>query len=87
MSDIREFAARHLNAAAKAERDDIRHMNESLGAGLTARGLVFNRPDAVPFQEVLRKAGLYRDWTNKASLGRWRAVQIMAWSALRWAAP
>jgi len=76
--DVREIAARHLNAAAKAERDDIRHLNESLESGLTARGLVFNRPDAAPFQEVLRKAGFYRDWKNKFGADAWTLLEQAA---------
>jgi len=46
-------------------------LNEGLEAGLTARGLVFNRPGAAPFQEVLRTAGFYRDWKRKFGADAW----------------
>src|SRR5438132_10890687 len=62
---IREIAAKHLNAAAIAQRADMAALNVSLQQELAAKGMVFNTPRTDPFREKLRSAGYYSEWKNK----------------------
>ncbi|MBC7603551.1 MAG: TRAP transporter substrate-binding protein [Ramlibacter sp.] len=64
---LRAVAAKHLNASALAEREDIAGSSAKLQEELTAAGMVFNRPQGAQFRQALQQAGFYRDW--KAKLG------------------
>src|ERR1700733_6122118 len=52
--DMRAIVAKHINAAAMKERDDVAKLNATLQQDLTAKGLTFNQPDVAPFREKLR---------------------------------
>ena len=55
--DIRTIVAKNVNAAAVKERADTEKLNASVKDELTAKGLVFNQPDAgaVPRQAARRR--------------------------------
>jgi TRAP-type transport system periplasmic protein len=72
---IREIAARHLNAAAVAERADIATLNSSLQKELAAKGMLFNNPDAEPFRQKLRSAGYYSEWKSKFGQEAWAVLE------------
>ncbi len=74
-ANLREIATRHLNAAAVAERADVAALNTSLQADLTARGIVFNTPNAAPFREKLRTAGFYNEWKAKFGDEAWAVME------------
>ena len=74
-ADIREIAARHLNAAAMAERADIAALNTSLQQEIAAKGMVFNTPRVDPFREKLRSAGYYAEWKNKFGAEAWEILE------------
>ena len=62
---IREIAAKHLNAAAVAQRTDVAALNANLQQEIAAKGMVFNSPRTEPFRDKLRSAGFYADWKSK----------------------
>lgn len=73
--DIRDIAAKNLNAAAMAERAEVAKQNDSLKADLAAKGLVFNDVDPEAFRETLRKAGFYVEWKQKFGEEAWAMLE------------
>ena len=61
-ADLLEIVNRNFDAAAVKERADLLEMDRSLQAELTAKGMVFNKPDPVQFRGALVKAGFYTQW-------------------------
>ncbi|MGT2460330.1 TRAP transporter substrate-binding protein (plasmid) [Cupriavidus basilensis] len=74
-ANIREIAAKHLNAAAIAQRADMATLNVSLQREIAAKGMVFNTPRTDPFREKLRKAGYYAEWKNKFGAEAWAVLE------------
>ena len=66
---LREIAAKHLNAAAIAQRADMELLNATLQKDLAAKGMVFNTPAPEPFRQKLRSAGFYSEWKSKFGSG------------------
>jgi TRAP-type C4-dicarboxylate transport system substrate-binding protein len=56
------YHARNFDSAADKERADLRELERSRQADLTAKGMVFNQLDAVQFRAALVKAGFYGQW-------------------------
>ncbi|MFS2139348.1 TRAP transporter substrate-binding protein [Duganella sp. Dugasp56] len=77
-ADVREIVARHVNAAALAQRRDVAALNANLETELTAHGLAFNRPDPHAFQTALRKAGFYAEWRGKYGEVAWSLLEKYA---------
>lgn len=63
--DIRPIVVKHINEAGMAERADVAKLNATLQSDLSAKGLIFNKPDPMPFREALQKAGFYSEWRGK----------------------
>ncbi len=63
--DMRAIVTKHINGAGLAERADVFKLNANLQTDLTAKGLIFNKPDPAPFREALQKAGFYAEWRGK----------------------
>jgi tripartite ATP-independent transporter DctP family solute receptor len=76
--DVRTIVAKHINAACLKERDDVAKLNASLQQDLTAKGLVFNRPDPAPFRSKLRAAGFYTEWKSKYGEEAWSLLEKSA---------
>ena len=76
--DVRTIVAKHINAAGLKERDDVAKLNASLQQDLTAKGLVFNRPDPAPFRSKLRAAGFYTEWKSKYGEEAWSLLEKSA---------
>jgi TRAP-type transport system periplasmic protein len=74
-ASIREIAAKHLNAAAIAQRADMAALNVSLQKEVAAKGMVFNTPRTDPFREKLRSAGYYSEWKNKFGPEAWAVLE------------
>ncbi|MCJ2121891.1 TRAP transporter substrate-binding protein [Methylobacterium sp. J-077] len=70
-ADVKDIVAKNINAAGLAERADTEALNSSLQGDLTAKGLVFNKPDQAPFRDQLRKAGFYDEWKRKFGDEAW----------------
>ncbi|MBH1962754.1 MAG: TRAP transporter substrate-binding protein [Comamonadaceae bacterium] len=72
---LREVVAKHWNAAALAERDDIAKAQTRHMESLKAAGMAFNKPDAAPFRQALKDAGFYKDWRGKLGDKAWLALE------------
>ncbi|MCB5176471.1 TRAP transporter substrate-binding protein [Microvirga lenta] len=73
--DLRAVVAKHMNAAAVAERADVAKLNASLKDELVSKGMVFNEPEAGPFREALRSAGFYAEWKKKYGDEAWAILE------------
>jgi TRAP-type transport system periplasmic protein len=73
--NVRTIAAKHINAAGLNERDDVAKLNASLRQDLSAKGLVFNRPEPAPFRDKLRSAGFYTEWQGKYGPEAWGLLE------------
>jgi TRAP-type C4-dicarboxylate transport system substrate-binding protein len=80
--DLRTIVAKHLNAAAVTEREDVAKLNAGLKDDLTSKGMLFNNPDAAPFREALRKAGFYAEWKKKYGDEAWAILEKAVGSSL-----
>jgi TRAP-type transport system periplasmic protein len=72
---LRDIAAKHLNAAATAERADIAALNTSLQQEITAKGMVINSVKTEPFRDKLRSAGYYAEWKGKFGNEAWAILE------------
>jgi tripartite ATP-independent transporter DctP family solute receptor len=72
---LREIAAKHLNAAAIAQRADMAALNSSLQQELSAKGMVFNAPATAVFRDKLRTAGYYNEWKAKFGEEAWAILE------------
>src|ERR1700722_11191876 len=73
--DVRGIVAKHINAAALKERDDVAKLNATLQQDLAAKGLVFNQPDPASFRDKLRSAGFYTQWKAKYGDEAWSILE------------
>ena len=73
--NVRDIAAKHLNAAAMAERTDVAAQYTTLQQELTATGMVFNTPNTAPFRDKLRSAGFYTEWKTKFGDEAWAVME------------
>jgi TRAP-type transport system periplasmic protein len=73
--DVRTIVAKHINAAAEKEREDVAKLNATLQQDLAAKGMVFNQPDPAPFRDKLRKAGFYSEWKGKYGDEAWALLE------------
>jgi TRAP-type transport system periplasmic protein len=74
-ADIQQIMAKHFNAAARKQRDDIVQANVELQKTLEAKGLTFNQTDAGAFQQTLAKTTFYKDWRGKFGEDAWGLLQ------------
>ncbi len=73
--DLRGIVAKHLNAAAVSEREDVAKLNATLKQDLASKGMAFNEPETAPFREALRKAGFYAEWKKKYGDEAWAILE------------
>jgi tripartite ATP-independent transporter DctP family solute receptor len=73
--DVRATAAKHINAAAVGEREDVARLELTARTDLEKGGLVFNTVDTAPFQEKLRNAGFYTEWRGKYGDEAWAILE------------
>ena len=74
-ADLRAIVTKHINAAALAERDDVRRLNNTVEVELKVKGLAFNTVNTEPFRAELRNAGFYRDWKAKYGADAWSTLE------------
>jgi tripartite ATP-independent transporter DctP family solute receptor len=72
--DVQQVLAKHLNAAAKKQRDDIAKANVDLQKSLTEKGLVFNETDPNAFRQALAKTPFYKEWKGKFGDEAWNLL-------------
>jgi TRAP-type transport system periplasmic protein len=73
--DMRAVVARHINAAAEKEREDVARLNANLQQDLATKGLVFNQPDPGLFRDKLRQAGFYVEWKRNYGDEAWAILE------------
>ena len=73
--ELREIVNRNFDAAADKERADLLTLERSLQADLTAKGMVFNTPDAAQFRAALVKAGFYGQWQKTYGAEAWTQLE------------
>ena len=73
--DLQEIITTNVNAAALAQRDDVRKLNDGVMAELKQKGLVFNAPNNEQFREKLRAAGFYAEWHKKFGDEAWAMLE------------
>lgn len=76
--ELQEIVARNLNAAALAQREDIRKLNDTLQGTLEKQGMVFNAPDLQAFRAALKQAGFYTEWREKYGAEAWGLLEKYA---------
>jgi tripartite ATP-independent transporter DctP family solute receptor len=69
--DVQKVIAKHVNAAAKKQRDDIARANADLQKTLEGKGLVFNKVDTAAFRQALRQAGFYKEVRERFGKDAW----------------
>jgi tripartite ATP-independent transporter DctP family solute receptor len=74
-ADLRAIVTKHINAAALAERNDVRRLNNSVEVELKVKGLTFNTVDTAAFRGTLKKAGFYKDWKAKYGADAWAVLE------------
>ena len=74
-ADIQQVMAKHFNAAARKQRDDIVQANVALQKALEAKGVTFNRTDGAAFQQALARTTFYKDWKAKFGDEAWSLLQ------------
>ena len=73
--EVQDALAKHLNAAAIKQREDIARLNQDAQAQLTKLGISFNRPDPTPFREMLKSAGFYTEAKAKYGDEVWAKLE------------
>lgn len=70
-AELQQVITRHINTAAKKQRDDIARANVDLQKALEGKGLTFNKPDTAPFRQALRTAGFYAQARERFDKDAW----------------
>ncbi|AJP58434.1 ABC transporter substrate-binding protein [Pandoraea vervacti] len=73
--DLQDIVTANVNAAAVAQREDVRKLNEGVTAELKQKGLVFNAPNNEQFRDKLRAAGFYAEWHKKFGDEAWAMLE------------
>ena len=73
--EIRTVVAKHVNAAAVKEREDVAKLNATLQQEIASKGVIFNQPVAAPFRDKLRQAGFYTEWKGKYGDEAWALLE------------
>ena len=73
--DLQQIISRHINAAARRQRDDIARANLDLQKQLEAKGLVFNTVDTTAFRKALQNSGFYAQVKEKFGAEAWALLQ------------
>ena len=69
--DVQKLVARHINAAAKKQREDIAKLNVDLQKTLEGKGLAFNTVDTNAFRKALQDAGFYKEARDRFDKEAW----------------
>ena len=78
--NLQSVVAKHMNAAALSQRDDLAKLAGSVEADLKAKGLVFNEVDNAAFRAKLASAGFFKDWKGKYGDEPWALLERYAGS-------
>lgn len=70
-TEVQQVMAKHINAAARKQRDDIARANVDLQKALEGKGLVFNKVDTGPFRQMLRNTNFYTQARDRFDKDAW----------------
>ncbi len=70
-ADVQALVAKHINAGAKKQRDDIAKLNLDLQKTLEGKGLAFNPVDTSVFRKALQDAGFYKEVQSRFDKEAW----------------
>ena len=73
--DVREVAARNLDAAALEQRAMLAEQAKTVRGKLESFGMVFNTPESATFRDVLNKSGFYGEWKSKFGADAWALLE------------
>src|SRR6201985_3341624 len=73
--ELLEILNGSFDAAAAKQRADLQEMDQSLQAELTAKGMIFNKPDPAQFRAALVKAGFYGQWQKTYGNEAWTQLE------------
>jgi tripartite ATP-independent transporter DctP family solute receptor len=74
-ADLLEIVNSNFDATAIKERADLLEMDRAMQADLTARGMIFNKPDPVQFRAALVKSGFYAQWQKTYGTEAWARLE------------
>lgn len=77
-ADVQQIMQKHLNAAAKRQRDDIAKATAELQKSLEGKGLKFNNVNPAAFQAALKGAGFYKQAKDQFGAEAWGLLQKYA---------
>ena len=77
-ADVQQIMQKHINAAAKKQRDDIAKANVDLQKSLESKNLQFNKVDGAPFQAALKSANFYKQAKSQFGDEAWAMLQKYA---------
>jgi hypothetical protein len=72
---LQETADREFSAAMLAERADFLAMTQTEQANLTAKGMIFNKPDIAPFRAMLAHNGFYPEMRALSGDKAWSLLE------------
>lgn len=73
--DVQNILARHFDAAALKERDDIAFANVTLRQELESKGLIFASVEPGVFRKVLRESGFYGRARERFGADAWALLE------------
>jgi tripartite ATP-independent transporter DctP family solute receptor len=76
--DLKVIVSRAFNEGGLQQRDDLRKLNDSLQADLTAKGMSFTKPSSESFRAQLQKGGYYKEWKGKFGDEAWALLESTA---------
>lgn len=74
-ADMQQLIAKHVNAAAKRQREDMVRSTADLRKVLESKGMVFNAVDPEPFRKELITKGFYKQAKEKFGPEAWSLLQ------------
>ena len=74
-ADVREIAARNIDAAGLEQRDMLGEQAKTVRAKLEGFGMTFNTPDSNAFRDMLKGSGFYADWKTKFGPSAWGLLE------------
>src|SRR5579862_7035735 len=77
-ADVQTIMQKHINAAAKKQRDDIVKANVDLQKQLQSKGLQFNKTESAAFQAALKATGFYKQAKDQFGAEAWGLLQKYA---------
>jgi tripartite ATP-independent transporter DctP family solute receptor len=77
-ADVQEIMQKHINAAARKQRDDIIRANVDLQKALEEKGLQFNTVEPAAFQALLKTNGFYKSARDRYGAEAWGLLQKYA---------